>query len=120
MNYRTRSVVAIGLAFGFVVGLWAGVLILPAEALDVPTSERTAPGGETNERVAFYPIGQGHFLLTVTAIVAAAWYASTRWERDDRRADVLEDESGERPTATDGGDELEEATNEDVHEAIPA
>ncbi|WP_255193017.1 hypothetical protein [Natronobeatus ordinarius] len=115
---RTKAIVALAFAVGLVCGLWGGLLLLPADALTVPTQERTVGAdGDTRERPAFYPAPRVFFALTIGAPALAGYYA---WGRlGDRGADALEDldDPGlEEPPATDGG--IDESTDADVHEAI--
>ncbi|MFC7232170.1 hypothetical protein ACFQMM_13700 [Saliphagus sp. GCM10025308] len=93
---RERAILAMALAGGLVVGLWAGLFMLPAEALNVPTEERsTGPAGETTERALFLPVPRSYFLVTLTAPVVAVWYSYGRLREDP-----------------------EESTDEDTHQMI--
>ncbi|OIB57432.1 hypothetical protein [Natrialba sp. SSL1] len=91
---REKSILACALAIGLVMGLWAGLHLLPAEALDVPTEERETATG-TTERAAYLPVPRIFFAITVLAPTAAVWYSYNRLR-----------------------DQPEGATDEDVQEAI--
>ncbi|UTF52821.1 hypothetical protein [Natronosalvus rutilus] len=96
LTNRERAIFAMTFAVGLVVGLWAGLFMLPAEALNVPTEERsTGPGGETAERALFLPVPRSYFFVTITAPIVAAWYSYGRLR-----------------------EETEESTDEDAHETI--
>jgi|AntDeeMinimDraft_5_1070356.scaffolds.fasta_scaffold01043_4 hypothetical protein len=75
---REKAIVAWALAVGIVVGLWAGLFMLPAEALDVPTDQRETSYGETVERAVYLPVPRIFFAVTVTAPVLAGWYSYSR------------------------------------------
>ena len=74
---REKAVIACALAVGIVVGLWAGLSLLPPEALDVPTDEQTTPNG-TVERTVYLPVPRSFFGVTIIVPAIAAWYSYTR------------------------------------------
>ena len=115
LTERELAIIALALAGGFVVGLWAGLWMLPAEALDVPTHERDS-GGQTTYSPAFYPVPTSYFTATLLVPLAAAWYAHVK-TRDD--PNELEAEAIEAAAATDGGTDRKEATDADVQEEVP-
>lgn len=94
LSDREKAIVACALAVGIVVGLWVGLSLLPVEALDVPTDERTTSTG-TVERAAYLPVPWSFFAVTIGVPVIAVWYSYTQ----------LRDESSE-------------ATDEDVQKAV--
>ena len=97
---REQAILAIALAAGLVVGLWAGLFMLPVEALNVPTEERSVgTNGETTERALFLPVPRSYFLVTISAPIVAVWYSYGRL-RDDPEESVDEET---HQTVTDGG-----------------
>lgn len=85
---REKAIVAWALAVGIVVGLWAGLFMLPAEALDVPTDQRETSYGETVERAVYLPVPRIFFAVTVTAPVLAGWYSYSRlWNESSEEPD---------------------------------
>ena len=112
---REKAIVAIAAAAGVVVGLWAGLWMLPAEALAVPTHESES-GGTTTTSPAFYPVPSTFFGVTLLVPAAAIWFAYVKTRDDDEIDDVQEDDEIAEPTpaeptpATDGGTALEDST----------
>ncbi|MCU4743382.1 hypothetical protein [Natronoglomus mannanivorans] len=86
LSDRDLAIVAIALAGGFVCGLWAGLFLMPAEALDVPTTETDVGNGEVSERVAFYPLPRAFVALSIIVPTAALWFARVR-TRDEPETD---------------------------------
>ncbi|MCU4750963.1 hypothetical protein OB919_03025 [Halobacteria archaeon AArc-curdl1] len=100
LSDRERAILAIALAVGLIVGLWAGLFMLPAEALNVPTEEQSVgASGETTERALFLPVPRSYFLVTITAPIVAVWYSYGRLRAD---SEEVTDE-GTHQAATEGG-----------------
>ncbi|MCU4741149.1 hypothetical protein [Natronoglomus mannanivorans] len=84
---REYAIVALALAGGFVCGLWAGLFLMPAEALDVPTTETDVGNGEVSERVAFYPLPRVFVVMSILVPAAALWFARIRTRGDPEETD---------------------------------
>ena len=93
---REKAIAAITTAVAFVIGVWVGIWLVPAEALSVPTNTYYQ-SGEVVTNAVIAPVPRHLPIVSVLAIGAAVYYSWT----------VLRpDESTEQPpaeTATDGG-----------------
>jgi hypothetical protein len=67
---REHAIIAISLVAGFVVGMWAGVLSIPHEALAVPKTYT-----EEQVRIAYNPVTSGHVVATFVLPLTALFYA---------------------------------------------
>ncbi|WP_276255606.1 hypothetical protein [Halomontanus rarus] len=84
---RERALVAIATAVGFVGGLWAGLFLMPAEALNVPTTETDVGNGEVSERVAFYPLPRSFIVASIIVPAIAILYARGRARGEPDKTD---------------------------------
>ncbi|WP_276254786.1 hypothetical protein [Halomontanus rarus] len=84
---REHALVAIAIAAGFVGGLWAGLFLMPAEALNVPTTETEMDNGEVSERVAFYPLPRVFVVLSIIIPAIAILYARGRTRGESEEND---------------------------------
>ncbi|MEY7852163.1 hypothetical protein AB7C87_23515 [Natrarchaeobius sp. A-rgal3] len=91
---REKAIVACTLAAGFVMGMWAGLWMLPVEALDVPVHE-SQQNGHTTTSPAFYPVPSVFFGVTIGLPLVAVGYGYLKTR-----------------------DVPEEATDEDVRHAV--
>lgn len=66
-------------SIAFAIGIWAGILLVPPEAVALPVSE----GEYGNLQKVVFPIGRAHLLAQVTAIGAAVWFVFVREEPEE-------------------------------------
>lgn len=92
--------IAIGVTVGavaFVAGTWAGIWMLPAEALSVPT-ETQYSGTQTVTQAAYTPVPRFLPGLSILVVAGAVYYSWTRLASDDDPETAQDAEP-----ATDGG-----------------
>jgi hypothetical protein len=84
----------------FVAGTWAGLMLVPDAALDVPTETTEMRDGTIQYDARYLPIPNHLPLVSVAILAIGAWFAyqTLRPDRDDRADGELED------AATDGGE----------------
>ena len=93
---RERAIIALVFAGALVTGIWMGTLLVPPEALDVPTTTVDISGDEHVEP-AYMPITWIHVFLTFIVPAIAIYYGYV----------VTDPRPGpdDEPVAADGGEE---------------
>jgi uncharacterized membrane protein YiaA len=100
LSDREKAVALLTGSVLFVAGLWAGLMLVPDAALDVPATSEMR-GGTIQYDARYLPVPQMLPLLSVAIPAIGAWFAyqTLRADPGDREAGQLED------VATDGGDD---------------
>jgi hypothetical protein len=70
---RERAIIALVFAGALVAGIWMGTLLVPAEALDVPTTTMDTSTGQ-HVNAAYLPITGAHVALTFLVPAIAIYY----------------------------------------------
>ncbi|AFO55978.1 MULTISPECIES: hypothetical protein [unclassified Natrinema] len=93
---REKAIAACAVAVGIVAGMWVGLWLLPAEALNVPM-DVTKRQGETYTSPEFRPVPSSFLIVTITAPALAIYYSYVKLsEFDDELGD--QDETDDQLT----------------------